>query len=273
MDNNENEYEYDNGFTNVSLTDTTVTGMESSVINLSDTENSSNNNSDQGNGGFSAADDRNVSNSVGESGGFVINSNDNNTDNTNNMNNRNQAPPQQVKKVVRTVTKNNDKKNKKLITLIIELVIFIILLIIIFLVFLKKPSTAKSELPKKTSQYYKICTVEREYIDIPKAKVEIALGIYQTNGVPKSDTIIVWKSKKGQIKAKTNEEQENAIETFASYSDETIKFEGSKTTNKNNYFKEGKVFLMRTMEFDTSDYSDVNVLVNELQTSMGMKCK
>lgn len=287
MNNNENEF--DNGFTNVSNADTTVTGMDSSVINLSDPIVSENNNP-EGKGGFSAVDNRSVEASAGTHGGFVINTpednnsnntinvvNDNNINNNTNINNNlntnqnainNQSQPQ-VRKVVKKVTKRTNN-NKKLIEIIIGLVIFIVLLIIIFAVFLKKPATAKSALPKKNSQYYKVCTYEEESSKIEGAVMEIAAGIYESSGVTKSDVVIVWKAKKGNLKAKTTEEQENAVSTFGTYTSVVIDL-GGDITNRNNYFKDGRVFLTNTREYSTSEYANTNELLSDFQ-SIGMKC-
>ena len=289
MNNNENEF--DNGFRNVSDDDTSVTGMDSSIINLSDPVVSENNNFEE-NGGFSAADNRSVEQAAGKHGGFVINTtednmnnsnntisvvNDNNINNNTNINNNvnnnqnttNNTNQPQVRKVVRKVIKKNNN-NKKLIEIIIGLVIFIVLLIIIFAVFLKKPATAKSTLPKKDSQYYKVCTYKEESSELEGAIMEIAVGIYESNGISKSDIVIIWKAKKGKIKAKTIEAQEEAVYNFAMNTSLNINL-GGDVTNKNNYFKDGRVFLTNTREYSTADYENTNELLSDFQ-SIGMKC-
>lgn len=290
MNNNEmeNEKEMESGFTNIDTNETKVTGIDSSVVNLNDpiinTENNDNNDNNETNntginGGFTM--EEHTISSESSNGGFVFNeTSTNNLSNggpTNNNQNSQQPPqPTKVKTIVKTVKSSKpsfDITNKKnLIKVAIGVVIFIIVLVILIVMLLNDSSKASDSLPKKSSNYFKICEGEIKSSDVNGAIMEIAIGVYQNESIPKEDVVIVWKSEKGKLKADGVSEEEKAVQSFATYTSMTVDLGGS-ITNRSNYFKNGKVYLTSTVEFETDEYANPEAVVSDLSTSLGLKCK
>lgn len=165
---------------------------------------------------------------------------------------------------------NGNKSNSRLIIKIGIGVVIAIIVIFIVSKLLKGSNTGTSSLPKKMSEYAKICTLEQDYED--SATINMTFGIYEKNNQIMQDNVIIWNSKNGKINIPSGSTSEEVVDTFAMFTGMMISFDGGTNSNQNNYYKNGKVYLTNTIIYNSDKFSSIDMLVDDLISS-GATCK
>ena len=169
-----------------------------------------------------------------------------------------------------SVEKPKKRINFKLFGIIVGVLVVIIILIVVF----GKggsgsASSGSSVLPSSSSKYDKICTVSDKY---EEASIDMTFGIYEKDGKVAQDTVIVWYRKDGKIKIPKNSTEAEVVSGFALLTGMKYRFGGT-SSNTNNYFKNGKVYITNTIEYSADEFSSVNELVEDYINSNNATCK
>ncbi len=190
--------------------------------------------------------------------------------NYNQLNNGPQNKTSMVNYSDQIYSNKNNNENKKLIKIIIGVIIAIAIVFVLSKLLGNASGDGTKELSKKASEYDKVCTLTQDYQG--QANVNITLGLYQNENQVFQDTVIIWESKSGKINVPNGKTKEEVVSTFATITGMMISFDGGTRSNVNNYYKDGKVYLTNTRIYNTSEFSSVDMLAEDIISS-GATCK
>ncbi len=234
--------------------------------NVNFQNNGANNNQVQGNEGVNQ-NNAQVSNNMNN---YNNQSQGRNFNNYNQPNNEPQNKTSTVNYSGQIHSNKNPIDNKKILKIIIGVVVAIIIVFTLSKLLGGASGDGTKELSKKASDYDKVCTLVQDYQG--QANVSITFGLYQKENQVFQDTVIIWESKNGKINVPNGKTKEEVVSTFATITGMMISFDGGTKSNVKNYYKDGKVYLTNTRTYNTNEFSNVDMLAEDI-ISAGATCK
>ncbi len=158
---------------------------------------------------------------------------------------------------------------QKKIIIGVVVVVIVIVVGVALLISKEKEDSGEATFNKNTSEYSKVCTLSSDFDE--NNKMNMTFGLYKQGDQIMQDTVIMWESKNGKINIPEGSSENEVVSKFAALTGMTMGFSGT-TSNTNNYYKDGKVYITNTVAYDSSQISTIDSLANRFKTD-GATCK